>query len=269
MSFFERIEQACAQFIERTFAKSFPSDVEPAQIARKLVATMEAQTRGEDGRPSAPSVYAVYVSTADFERLEEHREYLEEAWIDLLRDLAAKVGIAFVDGDPRVTMSARPSVPLGAIAIEVGDAARASAQFALRMIKGLPVDGVYSITGTTRVGRGDESEIVLLDPATGQMIRQYPTLESGETPGWYVANLRASPDGSKLAMVTYSLLGVDIRDSATGKLLYRLPEEPGTIWWLAWSPDDSWLAVSRANGDISIWNLKEVGRQVSQLESAR
>ena len=168
MSFFERIEQACAQFIERTFAKSFPSDVEPAQIARKLVATMEAQTRGEDGRPSAPSVYAVYVSTADFERLEEHREYLEEAWIDLLRDLAAKVGIAFVDGDPRVTMSARPSVPLGAIAIEVGDAARASAQFALRMIKGLPVDGVYSITGTTRVGRGDESEIVLLDPSVSR-----------------------------------------------------------------------------------------------------
>ena len=34
MSFFERIEQACAQFIERTFAKSFPSDVEPSQIAR-------------------------------------------------------------------------------------------------------------------------------------------------------------------------------------------------------------------------------------------
>jgi len=168
VSFFERIEQACAQFIERTFAKSFPSDVEPAQIARKLVATMEAQTRGEDGRPSAPSVYAVYVSTADFERLEEHREYLEEAWIDLLRDLAAKVGIAFVDGDPRVTMSARPSVPLGAIAIEVGDAARASAQFALRMIKGLPVDGVYSITGTTRVGRGDESEIVLLDPSVSR-----------------------------------------------------------------------------------------------------
>jgi hypothetical protein len=168
VSFFERIEQACAQFIERTFAKSFPSDVEPAQIARKLVATMEAQTRGEDGRAGAPSVYAVYVSPADFERLEEHREYLEEAWTDLLRDLAAKVGIGFVDGEPRVTMSARPSVPLGAIAIEVGDAARAGAQFALRMIKGLPVDGVYSITGTTRVGRGDESEIVLLDPSVSR-----------------------------------------------------------------------------------------------------
>ncbi|HEY6487242.1 MAG TPA: FhaA domain-containing protein [Candidatus Cybelea sp.] len=168
MSFFERIEQACAQFIERTFAKSFPSDVEPAQIARKLVATMEAQTRGEDGRHSAPSAYAIYVSRADFERLEQHREYLEEAWTDLLRDLAAKVGVAFVGGEPRVTMSARLSVPLGAIAVEVGDAARASAQFALRMIKGLPVDGVYSITGTTRVGRGDESEIVLLDPSVSR-----------------------------------------------------------------------------------------------------
>lgn len=168
MSFFERLEQACAQFIERTFAKSFPSDVEPSQIARKLVSTMQAQTRSEDGRHFAPSAYAVYVSPADFERLAEHRAYLEEAWIDLLRDLAAKVGVTFLDGEPRVTMAARASVPLGAIAIEAGESAWPNAQFALRMIKGLPVDGVYSITGTTRVGRGDENEIVLLDPSVSR-----------------------------------------------------------------------------------------------------
>jgi hypothetical protein len=165
VSFFERMEQACAQFIERAFAKSFPSDVEPSQIARKLVATMEAQTRDEGGTLGAPSAYAVFVSPQDFERLAEHREYLEEAWADLLRDLAAKVGVRFVDGEPRVTMSARSNVPLGAIAIELGDA---GSHFSLRMIKGLPVDGVYSLSGTTRVGRGDDSEIVLLDPSVSR-----------------------------------------------------------------------------------------------------
>jgi adenylate cyclase len=36
------------------------------------------------------------------------------------------------------------------------------------MIKGLPVDGVYSLSGTTRVGRGDDSEIVLLDPSVSR-----------------------------------------------------------------------------------------------------
>ena len=48
MSFLAKIEHACAAFIERAFAKTFPGDLEPAQIARKLVSTMEAQTRSDE-----------------------------------------------------------------------------------------------------------------------------------------------------------------------------------------------------------------------------
>lgn len=54
MSFFAKLEHFCASLIERAFAKTFPSDLEPAQIARKLVATMEAQTRDDDGSLRAP-----------------------------------------------------------------------------------------------------------------------------------------------------------------------------------------------------------------------
>ncbi len=104
MSFLERIEQVCAAFIERTFAKTFPSDLEPAQIARKLVATMETAAHGEDGDHIAPSNYAVYVSPKDYDRLAEHQEYLERAWAELLRELADKVGVAF-EGEVRVSMA--------------------------------------------------------------------------------------------------------------------------------------------------------------------
>jgi WD40 repeat protein len=58
---------------------------------------------------------------------------------------------------------------------------------------------------------------------------------------------------------------VDLWNPATGQLLYSLPEEAGAIWWLAWSPDSQQLAVSRANGEIALWNLKEVEAQLSQL----
>jgi hypothetical protein len=163
-----KIEQACAQFIERAFAKTFPSDVEPAQIARKLVSTMEAQTRSDDGRLSAPAAYAVYVSPEDFERLSEDAEYLQRAWAELLQDLAAKVGVTFTGGEARVAMAARASVPLGAVAIEVEEAAARDAHFSLRMVKGVPPDRVYSIEGAIRVGRGDESEIVLVDPSVSR-----------------------------------------------------------------------------------------------------
>jgi hypothetical protein len=168
VSFLAKIEQACALFIERAFAKTFPSDVEPAQIARKLVSTMQAQTRADNGRLSAPAAYAVYVSPEDFERLTEHAEYLQRAWAELLHDLAAKVGVTFIDGEARVAMAPRESVPLGAVAIEVGEAATHNAQYSLRMLKGVPPDRVYSVDGTTRVGRGDESEIVLVDPSVSR-----------------------------------------------------------------------------------------------------
>jgi Protein of unknown function (DUF3662)/FHA domain len=167
VNFFERMEQACAAFVERTFAKTFPADLEPAQVARKLVSTMEAQTRGEDGHLTAPAAYTVNLSPPDYERLFEHRKYLERAWAELVADLAAKVGVTFLDGEPQVTMAERASLPLGAIAIEAA-APQREAQFSLRMVKGVPPDGVYSIQGTARVGRSEESEIVLVDASVSR-----------------------------------------------------------------------------------------------------
>jgi len=162
MSFLAKIEQVCAAFIERTFAKTFPSDLEPAQIARKLVATMETAAHGEDGDHIAPSNYAVYVSPKDYARLAEHRDYLERAWADLLRELADKVGVTF-EGELRVSMAPRKSVPLGAVAVKIGEAARTPKQCRLRMIEGVPPDGVYVLSAKTRIGRSDDGEIVLVD----------------------------------------------------------------------------------------------------------
>ncbi len=168
MSFFAKIEQFCAGLIERAFAKTFPSDLEPAQIARKLVATMEARTRDDDGELHAPGSYAVYVSDADFERLVKHQKYLERAWANLVRDLAAKVGVRLEGGKARVTMAPRSSVPPGAIEIEAGGATLTSKSFRLRTVEGVPPGEIYSIEGTSRIGRSDDGEIVLLDPSVSR-----------------------------------------------------------------------------------------------------
>lgn len=167
MSFFAKIEQLCASLIERAFAKTFPSDLEPAQIARKLVSTMEARTRDDDGRLRAPGSYAVYVSPADYDRLREHQAYLQRAWAKLLRDLALKVGVEFDEGKASVAMSPRESVPLGAIEIDAGPQQRATA-FRLVTIEGVPPGAVYAVEGTLRIGRSDESDIVLNDPSVSR-----------------------------------------------------------------------------------------------------
>lgn len=168
MSFFAKLEHFCASLIERTFAKTFPSNLEPAQIARKLVATMEAQTREDEGRLRAPGTYAVYVNPADFDRLTEHREYLERAWADVLRNLAAKVGVAFDEGRAAVVMEARSEIPAGAVEIGLAGEMASVRSFALRTIEGVPPDAVYALRTTSRIGRSEESEIVLLDPGVSR-----------------------------------------------------------------------------------------------------
>lgn len=66
-------------------------------------------------------------------------------------------------------------------------------------------------------------------------------------------------------MTSPSSVGVDIWDPTTGRLLHALPEQAGTVYWLRWHPDSQRLAVSRSDGDISVWNLKEVERIVADL----
>lgn len=178
MSWFARIEQACAAFIERTFAKTFPSDLEPAQVARKLVATMEARTRGEDGHLLAPGSYLVYMNADDFERLAEHRAYLEREWAELLRDMAARVGVYFFDGGPKVSMQARPGVPAGMVDVDVASDVTISIpnvpplappkRYHLRMLKGVPAYGVYFVDGFAAIGRSEDSDIFLVDPSVSR-----------------------------------------------------------------------------------------------------
>ena len=178
MSFFERMEQACAAFVERTFAKTFPSDLEPQQIARKLAATMEARTRGDEGHRWAPGSYVVYVNPGDFARLAEHRPYLQREWAELLRDLASRVGIRFLEGQPNVEMTSREAVPAGAVdvdaveeatvAVDSGLAPRPLGRYHLRMIAGVPAYGVYYVDGRARIGRSEENDVFLVDPSVSR-----------------------------------------------------------------------------------------------------
>jgi len=58
---------------------------------------------------------------------------------------------------------------------------------------------------------------------------------------------------------------VDIHDFATGELRYSLPDREGTVYWLAWHPKEPRLAIARDNGDIAIWDLAKIDRQLTEL----
>jgi WD40 repeat protein len=106
-------------------------------------------------------------------------------------------------------------------------------------------------------------KIVMLDVPTGKILQSMGLPEYKTHTG---VGLSLSPDGSTLAFRSASGIGVDLWDMRAGKMLYSLPDEKGSIYWQAWSPDSRHLAVARDNGDIAIWNLNAVEAQLSQLE---
>jgi WD40 repeat protein len=108
---------------------------------------------------------------------------------------------------------------------------------------------------------GTNGTVVTVEVASG---KQAPCGGSGDSepssPG-----LCLSPDGTKLAVSIPSGLGLNIRDAATGNLLFSLPPESGVISEFAWSADSRRLAISRDNGNIAIWDFETVGQILAQL----
>ena len=184
MSWFARIEEACAAFIEQTFARTFPSDLEPAHIARKLVATMEARTTHEGERAFAPSRYTVRVNSDDYDRLEPHKLYLEEEWAALLDDMARLVSITLTP-PVLVRLKEDGAIVAGAVEIDALSDDEQSAgpakpratpkRFVLRMVRGLPVDAVYQLKDEVAIGRSKSNDIVIGDP---RVSRQHARIEA-------------------------------------------------------------------------------------------
>jgi len=170
VNFFERVEEACAAFVERAFANMFPSDLEPAQIARKLVATMEARTKQTADGAVAPGHYEVYVHADDYRRLQAHRAYLEAEWCALLTDVAERVGIVF-ETPVRIELLEGEGMVAGAVEIATGgehSARMHGAGFVLRVLSGVASEPQYRIGGAARVGRSPESDVHLPDPSVSR-----------------------------------------------------------------------------------------------------
>ncbi|MGC8485655.1 MAG: FhaA domain-containing protein [Candidatus Baltobacteraceae bacterium] len=231
MNWFARIERSIADFVERSFARTFPSDLEPAQVARKLVAVMEAQTRSVvDGSMRAPSGYEARVSDLDYERLDEHRDYLERQWADLLEDCAARVGITFSDGPARVKMIARADIPSGTVDVRVEPEPTVAEEvdeelrhrFFLHMVQGAPAYGIFALDESTVIGRSESSDIFLLDPGISRVHARIDIrdgvatiVDCGSTNGTYINDARIDRhtlcDGDEI-VVGSTRMRVEIRD---------------------------------------------------------
>jgi hypothetical protein len=166
-----RFEAWCSDVVERAFARAFPGPLEPVQIARRLIATLERDPPQAD--EERITRYVVRVGAADYARLGADRAFLEAQWTRMATILAERSGRRLAGG-PLVALREDSSLVTGTVAVDVGVTAplrpepKAPPPLALRFAYGparppidLPRPG--SDDPPIVIGRDEGCDVVLAD----------------------------------------------------------------------------------------------------------
>ena len=138
-----RFEALCARVVEGTFARIFPSALEPAQVGRKLIAAQAA----------APTdTYLVRVHPVDYARFAADRTFLEARWSAMLRESAAN------HETPHAILHEDPAIVAGSVTIE---ALVDDRPVVLSLVR--PDGAAIAIFDGLRLGRNDDNDVVIGD----------------------------------------------------------------------------------------------------------
>jgi WD40 repeat protein/serine/threonine protein kinase len=106
----------------------------------------------------------------------------------------------------------------------------------------------------------ETGQVEVWDATTGQVTTAFGKKEllSGG-----ISHTALSPDGTWLAVGGRK--PVTVWDLTKRELVLALPEERGTVWSLAWSPNKDLLAVGSSDGGLVIWNLSRIKAELTQI----
>jgi hypothetical protein len=137
-----RFEQLCANVVEGTFARIFPSALEPAQVGRKLIAAQAA---------TPTDTYLVRVHPVDYARFAGDRPFLEARWSAMLRESAPgrESSHAILHEDPAIVA--------GSVTIE----ALVDERPAMALVR--PDGEPVTLFDGLRIGRYDDNDVIVAD----------------------------------------------------------------------------------------------------------
>ncbi len=186
MVILDRVEGALEGLVEGLFTRIFRAPVQPAEIAKRLERSMEANQSVGVGKVYAPNSYEVALSRRDYEAFERYSESLERELATYLQDRARETGLTMISR-PQIQLVARDSIRPGAVQvrswmqdpesiegdhqfeftqpIEVPRSRRREPQSATLTIVSGPQNGQrYALPpARARLGRGLDNEVVLED----------------------------------------------------------------------------------------------------------
>jgi FhaA, N-terminal domain/FHA domain len=118
------IEQKIEGLFEGLFGRAFRANVQPVELARKLVKEMDDHRNVSVSRVYVPNEYTVYLSTADREQFADYEASLTTELQEYLAEHARREGYALLS-PPTVLMETDDDLALGEFGIATRMAQRA------------------------------------------------------------------------------------------------------------------------------------------------
>jgi hypothetical protein len=152
-----RFERLCARAVEGTFARIFPSALEPSQVGRKLVAAQAA---------TPTDTFVVRVHPDDYGRFAADRAFLEARWSAMLRENAP------AGPPPRVVLHEDRAVVAGSV--EIAAVVDVPERPSLLVC---PDGTTVDLRDGLRIGRAEDNDVVLRD---GRVSRNHARVVAAE-----------------------------------------------------------------------------------------
>jgi predicted component of type VI protein secretion system len=155
MSVLRSIESKLEALFEGMFGRAFRSNVQPVELARKLVKEMDDHRSVSVSRVYVPNEYTVYLAPADRKQFDDYEPQLCDELQDYLAEHARRERYVLLTS-PRVKLESDDDLSVGEFGI------------AVRLVRGPKADGVApaaaAAAGGTMVYRAPEPGPVALPP---------------------------------------------------------------------------------------------------------
>src|SRR6187399_1078765 len=116
MSVLRNIESKLESLFEGIFGRAFRANVQPVELARKLVKEMDDHRTVSVSRVYVPNEYSIYLSPPDREQFADFEEALREELQDYLAEHARREGYVLLT-PPRVKLETDADLDLGVFGI--------------------------------------------------------------------------------------------------------------------------------------------------------
>jgi hypothetical protein len=116
MSMLRSIESKLESLFEGVFGRAFRANVQPVELARKLVKEMDEHRNVSVSRVYVPNEYTIYLSTADRAQFEEYEGQLRGELADYLSEHARRENYVLLSG-PTVSFETDDDLELGVFGI--------------------------------------------------------------------------------------------------------------------------------------------------------